>query len=440
MLVKIGLAFRGEVMSVRVRHNCLERVRAALPRNGFPSQRTLAEELGLGIDTVNRFLNSKPVHLTNAIEICERLGLDWREVTYPSQSEPEIELEPGLEAGLPSGPLPSPSPFYIERPPIEERCHTAIQQPGALIRIKAPRQMGKTSLIVRVFDQARSHSYQTVLLNLQLAGREVFTSLYQFLQWFCLSITQTLQLPNRLGEYWDDQFPSNYNCTAYFEKYLLREMGSPLVLGLDELDYMFPHAEIARDFFGLLRGWYEQARYGDENGALWSNLRLIVGHSTEVYIPLNVNQSPFNVGLPIELPEFNAEQVGKLAQQYGLSWDVTQTKQLMELVGGHPFLTCRALDYLTQEKIALDQLAAIAVTEAGSYRDHLHRHLLHLEEHPELATTFSQVVTASAPVKLLPELAFKLHSMGLVCLQGNHGIPRCYLYRQYFKNCLQGNQ
>jgi hypothetical protein len=39
-------------------------------------------------------------------------------------------------------------------------------------------------------------------------------------------------------------------------------------------------------------------------------------------------------------------------------------------------------------------------------------------------------------VELDAELAFKLDSMGLVQLQGNEAIPRCDLYRNYFRDRL----
>ncbi|NEP63398.1 MAG: hypothetical protein F6K31_41945 [Symploca sp. SIO2G7] len=71
-------------------------------------------------------------------------------------------------------------------------------------------------------------------------------------------------------------------------------------------------------------------------GKILQRLRLVVVHSTEVYIFLNVNESPFNVGVPIELPEFTQEQVRELAQQYELDCTVSEVEQLQGLVGGHP--------------------------------------------------------------------------------------------------------
>ncbi|MEA5628330.1 AAA-like domain-containing protein [Nostoc sp. UHCC 0251] len=53
-----------------------------------------------------------------------------------------------------------------------------------------------------------------------------------------------------------------------------------------------------------MRSWYEEAVYGDSRNPLWQNLRLIIVHSPEVYILLDLNKSPFNVGLAIELQIF----------------------------------------------------------------------------------------------------------------------------------------
>lgn len=107
---------------------------------------------------------------------------------------------------------------------------------------------------------------------------------------------------------------------------------------MDEVDRVFPHREIADDFFSLVRSWYESARYGDFSSELWEKLRLVVVHSTEVYIPLNINQSPFNVGKNVELPEFIPAQVQDLAQRYGLLLSELQLQQLLAVLGGHPYL------------------------------------------------------------------------------------------------------
>jgi hypothetical protein len=343
---------------------------------------------------------------------------------------------PVADPELPQGQVRLDSAFYIDRALNEAQCYREILQPGTLIRIKAPRQMGKTSLMSRILYQARENGYRTVPLSFQHADDSVFSSLNQLLQWFCGKVARKLRLPHQIDQYWTDTYGSKDNCTVYFEDYLLSELESPLVLGLDEVDRIFQYPKIADDFFGLLRAWYEEAGYGGSDSGLWEKLRLVVVHSTEVYIPLDVNQSPFNVGLPIELSEFNTAQVADLAQRHRLNWQQTEVEQLMAMVGGHPYLVRLALYHLALQHLTLPQLVEMAPTEAGIYGDHLRRHQWNLRQHSELASAFNRVVSSDSPVEVETILAFKLHSLGLVNLQGNEVSPRFELYRQYFRERL----
>lgn len=330
---------------------------------------------------------------------------------------------------LPGGQVDLTSRFYIERPPIETRCYETITQPGALIRIKAPRQMGKTSLMARILCHAENQGSRTVALSFQLANKRVFTNSDTFLQWFCASVGQELGMLEQLGKCWQlaEIIGSNQCCKAYFDQYLLPALSTPLTLGLDEVDRVFESPDIADDFFGLLRALHEEAKRRD----IWKRFRLVVVHSTEVYIPLDINKSPFNVGLPIELPEFTSEQVQELARLHGLMWNASQVQQLMAMVGGHPYLVRVAIYAIARQDVTLDQLLQEAPTEMGIFSDHLRRHLWNLEKYPDLMEAMTEVITAPLGVRLRSEQAFKLNSMGLVKLEGNHCSPRCYLYYQY---------
>ncbi|HIK28938.1 MAG: AAA-like domain-containing protein [Oscillatoriaceae bacterium SKW80] len=361
----------------------------------------------------------------------------WHEVKrFRGESRLVKELE-SKEVKLPDSPVPLNSPYYIERPPIELDCYKAILQPGALIRIKAPQQMGKTSLLARIVERARKQDYYTATLSLELADSTVFTDLRKFLQWFCASVGQLLGLPNRLADYWDDIFGCNNNTTVYFEKYLLAECSSPLVLALDKVDWVFEHQAIAGDFCRLLRAWYDMARHSGWRGEIWKRLRLVVVHSTEVYSSLDINHSPLaNVGTIVSLPDFTPKQVQDFARRHGLELTNKQVEQLASVIGGHPYLVRRALDYLERQNITLEELLQISPTEAGPFSDHLRQHLWNLQQHPQLAAVFRQVVLANKPVKISSDQAFKLYSMGLVQLHDNEVTPRYDLYRLYFAERL----
>ena len=331
---------------------------------------------------------------------------------------------------MPEGSVSLDSPFYIDRPPIEDECYDTIDRPGALIRIKAPRQMGKSSLMQRVLNHSKQLNQKTACLNFQSADAEYLDNIDLFLQWFCASVSDELGLEEQLEKYWKGVLGSKNKCTNYFQRYLLTSIPESITLGLDEVDQVFQHPNIAQEFFGLLRAWHEKGK----NEPVWQKLRLIIVHSKEVYIPLNINQSPFNVGLPIELPELTAPQVTDLVQRHGLHWTDRETDQLMDIVDGHPYLVRKALYEITRGNLTLDEFTIAAPTEQGIFGDHLRRHLLNLNADPELAAAMRSVIVSEQAIRLDPTLAFKLRSMGLVELQGNDVRPLCNLYRTYFRD------
>lgn len=356
----------------------------------------------------------------------------------PESDPPGVELEAGEDLPLqieePGGLVPLHSLFYVERSPIEKDCYEAVVRQGSLIRIKAPRQMGKTSLLVRTLDHAKSQGYETVRLSFQTADTEALNHLDEFLQWFCASVTEELDMEDRLADYWKGARGIVRRAQRYFEKYVLAELDKPLVLGLDDVDQAFEHPAIATDFFGMLRVWHEEGK----SSPLWRKLHLVIVHSKEVYIPLSINRSPFNVGLPIELRELNSEEVAALIARHRLTLTEYQQQQLTELVGGHPYLLRAALYQLVRGRLTLTQLMTEAPTESGLYSDHLRRHLLNLEADPALVEAFRKVISVYRPVRIGSTEAFKLHSMGLVKYQGNEVVPLCELYRQYFQSRLGG--
>lgn len=333
------------------------------------------------------------------------------------------------------GQVPLNSPFYIYRPPAEVQGCEAILQPGSLIRIKAPRQYGKTSLMTRILAEGAKHRFRAVVLSLQLADATVLTDLNRFLRWFSAVVTRSLGLENHLEQYWDELFGASYNCTDYFERYTLPAANSELILALDEADIIFNYPEIASDFFGMLRAWYEKAKYGSIESKVWQRLHLVVVHSTEIYLPLNLNQSPFNVGVLLELPGFSFEQTQDLAQRYDLVDIKVDIKdcvtQLIQLVGGHPYLTQLALHHLSQQSITLEHLLQTAIEPNSIFYTHLRKQLGNLQAHPDLLAAMQQVILAADPIKLDPNQAFKLQSTGLIRLQP-YAMASCLLYQQYF--------
>ncbi|MEH2273702.1 MAG: AAA-like domain-containing protein [Nostoc sp.] len=363
--------------------------------------------------------------------------LQSEERTLKELSDKLDAIEQQLQAAENSA-MGAHTTIYIQRPPIENKCYEALVQPGALIRLKAPQRMGKTLLLEKTLDYARHQGYQTAKIDLQLADIDILANLKTFLQWLCVDVADTLELEPQLDKHWQEVFGLNKNCTRYFQKYLLSVTDTPLFLAIDNFERLFDYPEIFPQFCLLLRGWYEAAKQGDKIGNIWKKLRLVVVHSTESYPSLDSNHSPFNVGLAIDLPEFNLQQVTELAKQNELGLLGKQDlSRLIDLLGGHPYLMQQAIAHLKSQQMTLEELLRLAPTEQGIFSAHLRQQLWHLQHNPQLELGYKKVVMTNTPVRLDTEVAFKLHSLGLVKLSSNDCVPGCDLYRQYFSTRLE---
>ncbi|PSB01115.1 AAA-like domain-containing protein [Merismopedia glauca] len=82
---------------------------------------------------------------------------------------------------FPGAPLSLDSRFYISRPPLEELVCQEVEKPGSVIRIQAPRHMGKSSLLNRLIAHAKAKGYRVVNLDFQQADENVFRNNRQIL-------------------------------------------------------------------------------------------------------------------------------------------------------------------------------------------------------------------------------------------------------------------
>ncbi|MEH1823507.1 MAG: AAA-like domain-containing protein [Nostoc sp.] len=389
-------------------------------------------------------VTKKNLHLALNNHLQDGIGNQENQIQPKFSEESSLEMvSPDFFSAskieFPSGPVALGSPLYINRPSLEELVCNEILHPGCLIRIKAPRKMGKSSLLNRMIAYAKERDYQIVYLDFQEADQDVFASLDKFLRWFCVNVSRQLNLLPSLDDFWDIEMGSKVSCKIYFEAYLLQYIhDSPVVLALNEVHRVFEHPNIAQDFLPMLRFWHEQAKQDDT----WQKLRMVVVHTTEIYIPLKLNQSPFNVGLTITLPPFTLKQVQNLALRYGLDYakeseGVKNLVSLQTMVGGHPYLVSLAFYHLCQRKMTLEVLLENASTQVGIYGQHLRELLTLLQREPELMSAMQKVIATDEKVELDAIAAYKLESMGLVQLNGNQASAMCELYRLYFSQQLE---
>ncbi|MGI0480199.1 AAA-like domain-containing protein [Geminocystis sp. CENA526] len=340
---------------------------------------------------------------------------------------------PGEKLEIPEGVVPLNSPFYIERKNLEKQCYQEIVKPGSLILIKAPSLFGKTSLAKRIIAHAKKLNYHSIVINFEQADKCLLENINTFLRWFCANVSHQLNLKPDLDNYWDDDLGSKVSCTIYLENYILENLNNPLLITFDQVDILFQYPEISSNFFPLIRFWYEEAK----DVEIWQKIRLMVIYSTDIYLPLNINQSPFNVGLSFLLPEFNQWEIEKLCQLHQLNKN--QQKLIIKLtqfIGGNPYLIRQAMYHLKTGQIEEDKLIENAMTSSGIYGSHLRNQWRKLQDFPHLLTSIKKIVNSDKSVKIEPMIAYQLEGMGLVKLDQDYVTFSCELYRFFFRNQL----
>lgn len=350
-----------------------------------------------------------------------------------STSNPAYFLE------YPTGPVPLNSLFYIERPQIEQKAYEEITKPGSLLRIHSPKQMGKSSLLLRILNQANQLGYEPITVDLSQADQLIVSDLNRFLRWICSLVSQQLNIPVKVEQYWQDEIGSKMSCTWYFENYLLDQFNRPIVLAINELNRLFKNSQITEDFLALLQSWLEASQSRDT----FKKLRLVLLYSTDFFQDENLSISAFNIGVPLSLNELTVEEVEELADRYHLNWHRWESEKLMAMVGGHPALVRLAFyhlvdqDYGRSDPITLDELLEFAPSEFGIYRDHLHELMLILEKNQSLYAAFQKVLTYHTGIYLIPSLAYQLHSLGLVNINNQFQVKIRYkLYGLYFSRLM----
>jgi hypothetical protein len=162
---------------------------------------------------------------------------------------------------------------------------------------------------------------------------------------------------------------------------------------------------------------------------------LVLVISTEPYLLIDdVSQSPFNVGLKLELADFSEAQVRDLNRRHGSPVAEPYLAQLMTLLNGQPYLTRKALYTLVTERVTWPNLLQVATSAQGPFGDHLRRHHWGLRDKPQLQKALAQVIHSN---RCSDELAlFRLLRAGLIKGSGDVYTCRCDLYRLYFKDKL----
>lgn len=324
------------------------------------------------------------------------------------------------------------SPFYVRRE-ADEKLARLMYQSGVTIRVKGPRQVGKSSLMTNVRLRANSQASIPFTLDFQ---RSLIKSQISSLDDMLFSLAYRIHLHFKTdlepGKQWDVLLGAKDNLTYFIEKALLVSVDKPVWFLFDEVDWLFD-LPFRDDFFATLRGWHNLR--AEKN--CWKKLNLILAHSTEPRLWIeNLNESPFNVGEELVLLDFTLAQLGTLNMLHGfpLSSD-TELEQLFALTSGHPYLTRQAFYMLAAEKWPLERLERESISPNGPFDRHL-RHLLNLLQSDAALRHAVKCIEQIGNYE--SELVFqRLNAAGIVRGEMRDNVRiRCGLYSNYFRRYL----
>jgi hypothetical protein len=208
------------------------------------------------------------------------------------------------------GTMLADSPSYISRHADDELLRRTLD--GDYCYVLTPRQMGKSSLMVRTSAALQQHGVRTVIIDLQNIVQHD-SDAEQFFGGVAFGIAEALQLAATMSPPDQDVHLSGVQRFSNFMRQVARESEQPIVIFLDEIDATtgFDYND---DFFAAVRAIHN-ARATDE-----SCLRLtfvLLGCASPVDLIADAARSPFNVGRRIVLTDFTREEAMFLAK--GLS-------------------------------------------------------------------------------------------------------------------------
>lgn len=337
------------------------------------------------------------------------------------------------EMGSPEGTMPHRSPFYIERETDQEAMRALSEIEGVTITIKGPRQMGKSSLLNRLLVSGKEKNMRTAFVDFQLIENAAIKNSDIFYKQFCSLLSWEFEVEDRSEEYWKNPLGHVQKTTNYFQRHILKEIANmQVLLAMDEVERVFA-SPFRSDFFSMLRSWHNnRARGGD-----WTRLNIALVTSTEPYqFIADLNQSPFNVGQVVELVDFTLEQVLDLNHRHHDLLSENEVEQLFDLLGGHPYLTRKALYLVSSRRDKFEELLESACEDNGPFGDHLRNYLFRMGDQDKLKESLVQVIKFQRCSD--EHIFFQLRGSGLVKRIKNAVLPRNQLYAEYFGKRLNG--
>ncbi|WP_318780295.1 CHASE2 domain-containing protein [Atlanticothrix silvestris] len=226
---------------------------------------------------------------------------------------------------------------YIPRQADEELlglCRSAI-----FTYVLTPRQMGKSSLMVRTAQTLTAEGIKAVIVDLQELGANVTAEQWYF--GFLVKLDDQLMLDTDVVSWWQEHehLGVSQRLTLFFEQVLLAEVEGQIVVFVDEIDSTLS-LDFTDDFFTAIRYLYVARATNVEFNRLSF---VLMGVATPGDLIRDAKRTPFNIGTRVDLTDFTFEEALPLAEGLGLPDDEARQvlRWVLKWTGGHPYLTQR---------------------------------------------------------------------------------------------------
>ncbi|MBL1203242.1 MAG: hypothetical protein FWK04_30270, partial [Nostoc sp. GBBB01] len=236
--------------------------------------------------------------------------------------------------------------IYIPRQADEELL--GLCRSGTFAYVLTPRQMGKSSLMVRTAQTLTDEGIRSVIVDLQELGANVTAEQWYF--GFLVKLDDQLMFDTDVVSWWQERehLGVSQRLTQFFEKILLAEVEGQVVIFVDEIDSTLS-LNFTDDFFIAIRYLYVARATNAEFNRLSF---VLMGVATPGDLISDAKRTPFNIGQRVDLTDFTFEEALPLAEGLGLPSDEAKQilHQVLKWTGGHPYLTQRLCGALVAER------------------------------------------------------------------------------------------
>ncbi|MBG1244872.1 AAA-like domain-containing protein, partial [Nostoc sp. NZL] len=240
--------------------------------------------------------------------------------------------------------------IYIPRQADEELL--GLCRSATFAYVLTPRQMGKSSLMVRTAQTLTEEGISSVIVDLQELGANVTVEQWYF--GFLVKLEDQLMFDTDVVSWWQEHehLGVSQRLTQFFERVLLAEVEGQVVIFVDEIDSTLS-LDFTDDFFIAIRYLYVARATNPEFGRLSF---VLMGVATPGDLISDAKRTPFNIGQRVDLTDFTFDEALPLAEGLGLpSNEANQIlRQVLKWTAGHPYLTqrlCGALLAESQEPV-----------------------------------------------------------------------------------------